>query len=75
MGNQVDNIIADAADSVDAGNRIHLLIFTHNMNLIAMTGIQGIEYDLVYIRKRQLYPRVSQQFADKATTDITCAKM
>ncbi|QUJ06002.1 hypothetical protein KCP69_03905 [Salmonella enterica subsp. enterica] len=35
-----------AADSVDAGNRIHLLIFTHNMNLIAMTGIQGHRYDL-----------------------------
>ena len=45
------------------------------MDLIAMTGIQGIEYDLIYIRERQLYPRVRQQFADKATTDITCAKM
>ena len=75
MGNQFNNIIADAAYSVDAGDGINLLIFTHDMNLIAMTGIQGIEHDLIYIRERQLYPRVRQQFADKATTDITCAKM
>ena len=75
MGNQVDDIIADAAHGVDAGDGINLFVFTYDMNLIAMTGIQGIEYDLIYIRERQLYPRVRQQFADKATTDITCAKM
>ncbi|MNI48385.1 hypothetical protein D3C73_1029460 [compost metagenome] len=75
LGNQFNDIVADAADGVNAGNGINLLIFTDNMNLIAMTGIQGVENHLIYIRKRQLYPRVCQQFADKATTDITCAKM
>jgi hypothetical protein len=74
-GNQLNDFIADAADGIDAGNGIDLLIFADHVNLIAMTGIQGIKHNLIYIRKRQLYPRVCQQFADKATTDITCAKM
>lgn len=39
-----------------------------------MTGIQGIKYHLIDIGKRQLDTRVCQQFTDKATTDITCAK-
>ena len=47
MGNQVDDIIADAAHGVDAGDGINLFVFTYDMNLIAMTGIQGIEYDLI----------------------------
>ena len=74
-GNQLYNFVADAADGVNAGNGIDLLVLADHVNLIAMTGIQGIKHDLIYIRKRQLYPRVRQQFADKATTDITCAKM
>ena len=74
-GNQLDNFVADAADGVNAGNGINLLILADHVNLIAMTGIQGIKHDLIYIRERQLYPRVRQQFADKTTTDITCAKM
>ena len=45
------------------------------MYLIAMTGIQGIKYHLIDIGKRQLDTRVCQQFTDKTTTDITCAKM
>jgi hypothetical protein len=40
-----------------------------------MTGIQGIEYHLIHIGECQRNARVCQQFADKATTDITCAKM
>ncbi len=40
-----------------------------------MTGIQGIKYGLIDIGKRQVDARVSQQFTDKATSDITCAKM
>ena len=47
----------------------------YTSNLIAMTGIQGIKYHLIDIGKRQLDTRVCQQFTDKATTDITCAKM
>ena len=74
-GNQLYNFVANAADGVNAGNGIDLLVLADHVNLIAMTGIQGIKHDLIYIRKRQLYPRVRQQFADKATTDITCAKM
>ena len=54
---------------------VFLLGFTNHMNLIAMTGIQGIKYHLIDIGKRQLDTRVCQQFTDKATTDITCAKM
>ena len=45
------------------------------MNLIAMTGIQGIKYGLIDIGERQFNARVGQQFTDKATSDITCAKM
>ncbi|KUV82554.1 hypothetical protein AWF46_21945 [Escherichia coli] len=69
------NIITNAADGIDARNGIYLLGFTNHMNLIAMTGIQGIKHHLIYIGKRQLDTCVCQQFTDKATTDITCAKM
>ncbi len=66
---------ADAADGIDAGDGVHLLILTDDVNLIAMTGIQGIKYGLIDIGKRQFDARVGQQFTDKATSDITCAKM
>ena len=48
-GNQVNDFIADAADGIDAGDGIDLLVFTDDMNLIAMTGIQGIKYHLIHI--------------------------
>ena len=40
-----------------------------------MTGIQGIQDHLIHIGERQRNARVCQQFADKTTTDVTCAKM
>ncbi|STT29936.1 Uncharacterised protein [Klebsiella pneumoniae] len=75
FSDQVHNLIADAADGIDAGDGVHLLILTDDVNLIAMTGIQGIKYGLIDIGKRQFDARVGQQFTDKATSDITCAKM
>ena len=75
LSDQVHNLIADAADGIDAGDGVHLLILTDDVNLIAMTGIQGIKYGLIDIGKRQFDARVGQQFTDKATSDITCAKM
>jgi hypothetical protein len=54
---------------------VNLLVFTNNMDLIAMTGIKGVENHLINIGECQRNPRVSQQFADEATSDITCAKM
>ena len=74
-GDKVDNVVADTAYRVDASDRFHLLIFTHHMYLVAMTVIQGIQNDLIYIGECQRNARVCQQLADKATTDITCAKM
>ena len=69
------------ADSLHVGHFMALCLMkrlqmaANHMNLIAMTGIQGIKHHLIYIGKRQLDTRVCQQFTDKATTDITCAKM
>ncbi|SAF15962.1 Uncharacterised protein [Enterobacter cloacae] len=40
-----------------------------------MTGIQGIQNHLIHIGECQGNARVCQQFTDKATTNITCAKM
>ena len=74
-GDQVDNVFPDAADRVDAGYRLNLLVFTDYMDLIAMTRIQGIQDNLIHIGECQRNARVCQQFTDKTTTDITCAKM
>ena len=74
-GDQIHDLVANAADGIHAGDGIHLLIFANDVNLVAMTGIQGIKYGLINIGKRQFDARVGQQFTDKATSDITCAKM
>ena len=74
-GDKVNNVVADAADRVDARYCLNLLVFAHHMDLIAMTGIQGIQDDLIHIGECQGNARVCQQFTDKTTTDITCAKM
>ncbi len=36
FSDQVHNLIADAADGIDAGDGVHLLILTDDVNLIAM---------------------------------------
>ena len=48
-GDEVDNIVANAAYRVDARDRFNLLVFSHHVYLVAMTGIQGIQNDLIHI--------------------------
>ena len=72
---EVNHVVANATYRVDARDRFNLFVFTHHVNLIAMTGIQGIQNHLIHIGECQGNARVCQQFTDKSTTDITCAKM
>ena len=53
LSNQINDIITNAADSIDAGNGIYLLGFTNHMNLIAMTVFRASVH-LIDIRKRRL---------------------
>ena len=74
-GDEVDNVFANAAYRINARHRLNLLVFAYHVYLIAMTGIQGIQDYLIHIGECQRNACVCQQFTDKATTDITCAKM
>jgi len=45
------------------------------MNRISVTGVKGIQHNLIDVSKDQLDAGIGQQLADKSATNIACSKM